>query len=77
MNDQDVLQHITALVDAEQNLYGQAHISDDDRARLQALEVELDQYEDLLRQRRALRGAGKDPGQAQLRVARTVEHYEQ
>ncbi|MBA3943046.1 MAG: DUF2630 family protein [Herpetosiphonaceae bacterium] len=77
MNDQDVLRHITALVDAEQGLYGQEHISDDDRVRLQALEVELDQYEDLLRQRRALRGAGKDPGQAHLRGAGTVEHYEQ
>ncbi len=77
MNDQEVLKHITELVDAEQGLYGQEHMNDEDRVRLRALEVELDQYEDLLRQRRALRGVGKNPDEAHLRGAGTVEHYEQ
>jgi hypothetical protein len=37
----------------------------------------LDQCWDLLRQRRALRGAGLDPETATIRDANVVEHYEQ
>ncbi|WP_134130874.1 DUF2630 family protein [Kribbella pratensis] len=43
--------------------------------RLQELEVELDRCWDLLRQRRALRAAGADPGTATVRSASQVEHY--
>ncbi|MFF7889881.1 DUF2630 family protein [Streptomyces sp. NPDC020794] len=43
--------------------------------RLAALERELDQCWDLLRQRRALKDAGADPGQAHVRTASTVEGY--
>ena len=39
------------------------------------VEVELDRCWDLLRQRRALRDAGGDPGGAQVRDADTVERY--
>jgi hypothetical protein len=46
-----------------------------DRERLAAIKVELDQLWDLLRQRRALRSAGRDPDDAQLRDANTVEKY--
>ena len=45
--------------------------------RLRAVEVELDQCWDLLRQRRALRDAGADPNQAKARDADTVERYQQ
>jgi hypothetical protein len=48
---------------------------DEDKDRLRAVEVELDQCWDLLRQRRALREAGADPGEAQVRDAETVERY--
>jgi len=48
-----------------------------DRERLSAVQVELDRCWDLLRQRRALRDAGSDPDDAQLRDAETVEHYRQ
>jgi hypothetical protein len=46
-----------------------------DAARLEAVRVELDQLWDYLRQRRALRDAGRDPDGAQMRDARTVERY--
>jgi len=41
------------------------------------LKVELDQYWDLLRQRRALREFGNDPEKAKVRAAKIVENYEQ
>jgi hypothetical protein len=43
--------------------------------RLAALERELDQCWDLLRQRRALLEAGEDPGGARVRPSSTVEGY--
>jgi Protein of unknown function (DUF2630) len=46
-----------------------------ERDRLAALERELDQCWDLLRQRRALSEAGEDPGAARVRPASTVESY--
>ena len=65
--DQMVLGHIDGLVKEEEQLYAQGELSDADRARLAKIKVQLDQYWDLLRQRRALRefgtrsGAGKGP----------------
>jgi hypothetical protein len=44
---------------------------------LQELKVSLDQCWDLLRQRRALRQAGRDPSAASVRPAEVVERYEQ
>ena len=41
------------------------------------LKVSLDQCWDLLRQRRALREAGRDPDAADLRRPEVVERYEQ
>ena len=46
-----------------------------DADRLEAVRVELDQLWDYLRQRRALRDAGKDPDGAQMRDPGTVERY--
>jgi hypothetical protein len=51
--------------------------SDADRRRLEELKVSLDQCWDLLRQRRALREAGRDPGAADVRRPEVVERYEQ
>jgi hypothetical protein len=47
------------------------------RQRLRELKVSLDQCSDLLRQRRALREAGRDPGAADVRRPEVVERYEQ
>jgi hypothetical protein len=46
-----------------------------DAERLEALRVELDRLWDYLRQRRALRDAGRDPDEAEMRDAGTVERY--
>jgi len=50
---------------------------DGDRQRLRELEVSLDQCWDLLRQRRALREAGRDPDDAQTRSDNVFEGYQQ
>ena len=47
----------------------------DEQARLKALEVELDQCWDLLRQRRAKREYGESADDAQARSVDTVEGY--
>jgi hypothetical protein len=73
--DQTVLRHIEQLVAEEKTLYHKGQISDAERERLAALNVELDRYWDLLRQRRALREFGKNPDDAEVRPAGTVENY--
>jgi hypothetical protein len=78
MNDGQVLERIQELVDEERKLREQAsvgHADTDVHARLQSLEVNLDRCWDLLRQRRALRDAGDDPGGAHVRDETTVERY--
>jgi hypothetical protein len=84
MADESVLTRIEALVDEEHGLRNRelGDASDEqalaeDRARLDAIQVELDRCWDLLRQRRARRSAGADPDAAQVRDADTVEHYQQ
>ena len=77
MTDRSVLQHIEELVSQEHRLQGQESLSEDDRARLRGVQVELDQCWDLLRQRRALRTVGHDPDKAHVRPAEIVEKYEQ
>ena len=72
-----VLRHIKELVSEEHRLQARETLSEDDRARLHAVEVELDQSWDLLRQRRALRAIGQNPDNAQVRPPYVVEHYEQ
>jgi Protein of unknown function (DUF2630) len=75
--DQSVLSHIDLLVKEEERLYGQGELTDEDRGHLAKLNVELDQCWDLLRQRRALREFGDDPGKAKVRPSKIVENYEQ
>ena len=80
MTDQEILAHIHTLMDEEHEL-SQAHVgggaSPDVVTTLRGLEVEIDRYWDLLRQRRALRRAGRDPETAELRPPGEVEGYEQ
>jgi uncharacterized protein DUF2630 len=84
MSDESIAARIERLVNEEEQLRGReqtdradADALEGDRDRLRAVEVELDQCWDLLRQRRALRDAGADPNQAQARDADTVERYQQ
>lgn len=76
-SDETVLGKIESLVHEEQKLYGHGDLSDDDRVRLEKLQVELDQCWDLLRQRRARREFDQDPDKAAVRPASVVERYEQ
>lgn len=73
--DAAILAHITALVAEEERLHTGG---DKDKAqdRLAAIGVELDQYWDLLRRRRALREFGKNPDDAELQPASIVEKYQ-
>jgi len=75
-SDRSVLDHIRELVAEEQRLYQDRAPTDADQERLQKVKIELDQYWDLLRQRRALEEFGRDPADAHLRPAQIVEKYE-
>jgi hypothetical protein len=82
MDDAPLLSRIESLVEEEQALLGRETADADrgegldaDRQRIEQISVELDQCWDLLRQRRARREAGQDPGDAQVRDADTVERY--
>jgi hypothetical protein len=77
MNDRNVLSHIEELMAEERRLLEATGLSDEEQNRLNEIGVELDQYWDLLRQRRALRDAGENPDDAQLRPPGIVENYEQ
>ena len=80
MDDPQIHGSIEKLVEEEHDLWqreSDGTASDDDRRRLQAVKVSLDQCWDLLRQRRALRNAGLDPEAAEARRADVVERYEQ
>ena len=84
MSDESIAGRIERLVTEEHELRNREQVDapDDDaleadRERLSAVEVELDRCWDLLRQRRALRDAGADPDEAQVRDADTVEGYQQ
>jgi hypothetical protein len=73
--DTAVLADIGRLVEEEKKLWAQDAVSDADRDRLAKIGVELDRCWDLLRQRRGLREFGRDPDQAEIRPAKTVENY--
>ena len=80
MDDSQIHGTIEQLVAEEHELWQReaaGNSSDDDRRKLEELKVSLDQCWDLLRQRRALREAGRDPDDADARPADVVEHYRQ
>jgi hypothetical protein len=75
MDEKDILARIHSLVDEEHGLREGTEHTDDQRTRMQELEVQLDQCWDLLRQRRAKRQYGEDPEEAEARPASEVESY--
>ena len=80
MDDLQIHGTIEQLVAEEHELWEResaGSATDADRQRLQQLKVSLDQSWDLLRQRRALRQAGRDPDAADVREPEVVERYEQ
>ncbi len=80
MNDSGIHEHIEQLVAEEHRLYEQSDdraLTQDERNRLDELNVQLDRYYDLLRQRRAKREFGENPDRARMRSGETVEKYVQ
>jgi hypothetical protein len=80
MDDPQIHAQIEQLVAEEHELWERESSGDadeSDRQRIQELKVSLDQCWDLLRQRRALREANRDPGSAEVRRPEVVEGYEQ
>ncbi len=83
MSDEQVQARIEKLEEEERRLRhdeGEARTAAGDRVaadaeRLEVVRVELDRLWDYLRQRRALRDAGKNPDSAEMRDAGTVERY--
>jgi Protein of unknown function (DUF2630) len=80
MDEPQIHDNIEQLVAEEHELWEReaaGNASDADRQRLQQIKVSLDQCWDFLRQRRALREAGRDPDAADVRRPEVVEGYEQ
>jgi hypothetical protein len=80
LTNDDAVMGIEQLAHEEHSLRdveGHRSLSEAERRRLVWLEERLDQCWDLLRQRRALIDAGRDPKDASARSVSTVEHYQQ
>jgi hypothetical protein len=79
MNDKEILGHIDELIQTEHELRAKLAAgelsSTEEHARLKATEESLDQCWDLLRQRRARRDSGENPGDSAVRPASEVEGY--
>lgn len=78
MQDSDILGNINQLADEEHALWekeSRGEATEEDRLRLKRIQVTLDQCWDYLNQRRALRDARRNPDEAQVRDATTVERY--
>ena len=80
MQDAQIHQSIEKLVAEEHELWekeASGVATEEDRQRLESISIALDQSWDYLRQRRALREAGRDPDAADVRAPNVVESYEQ
>jgi hypothetical protein len=78
-SDEQITAQIDELEGERETLRGREGAEDlqqeQDAQRVEEIRIELDRLWDLLRQRRALRNAGRDPDQAQERSEGTVEGY--
>jgi Protein of unknown function (DUF2630) len=79
MDDKQILSHIDELIATEHELRTKLAAgelsTDEEHAQLRAAEEALDQYWDLLRQRRARSQYGEDPSGALSRPVNEVEGY--
>jgi len=79
MADEQVTFQIEILAREEHALFQKesaGKATDADRARLRQVGILLDQCWDLLRQRRAKREFGLNPGEAKTRDPKTIKNYE-
>jgi hypothetical protein len=80
MDDREVLGRISTLVAEEDELHERATgegLTPEEHQRITRIDEDLDVCWDLLRQRRALREAGRDPDDAHARPTGVVEDYRQ
>ncbi|MCQ2000201.1 DUF2630 family protein [Arthrobacter zhaoxinii] len=79
MDTQEIQHRIQELVEKEQALREVDPAAEPEKhaAELRRIEEQIDQYWDLLRQRRAKADAGQDPDEAQERPVGEVEGYRQ
>ena len=80
MEDAQVHSSIEKLIAEEHELWEReaaGNATEADKQRLESIKVSLDQCWDYLRQRRALREAGREPDAASVRSPEVVETYEQ
>jgi len=81
MDDKDILSHIDDLIKTEHDLRARLAAGEltgqQEHEQLKATEEQLDQCWDLLRQRRARREFGEDPGSSEARPVSEVEGYMQ
>jgi len=77
MEDHDLVEHISALVEEEQSLRADSGLDDQARERIRHIEVQLDQLWDLLRRREAREEFGQNPDQEHVRPESVVENYRQ
>lgn len=81
MDDKEILSRIDELVATEHELRGKLAAGQltttEEHAQLRSVEEALDQAWDLLRQRRARREFGEDPGVVGNRPVSEVENYQQ
>jgi hypothetical protein len=79
VDDKDILGHIDELIKTEHDLRRRLAAGEltgeEEQAKLRDTEAALDQYWDLLRQRRARREFGADPAGSATRPANEVEGY--
>ncbi|HEX2744195.1 MAG TPA: DUF2630 family protein [Streptosporangiaceae bacterium] len=81
MDDKEIMANIDQLIETEHRLRRQLASGElsalAEHERLRSAEEALDQCWDLLRQRRARREFGEDPGAAAARPVSEVEGYQQ
>ncbi len=79
MDDKEILGHIDELIQTEHELRARLAAgqltTDEEHGQLRAAEQALDQCWDLLRQRRARREFGEEPGDSAARPVSEVEGY--
>ena len=78
MDDKHVADRIDELARKEHELFeleAKGKASEAQQAELKQIQLKLDQWWDLLRQRRARREFGQDPDEAHMRDEKTVKNY--
>lgn len=74
-HEKPALARIQLLANEERVLFERGALNEDESRRLAEIQLELDQYWDLIRQRRAAQESGRDADEAKLRPPEVVKKY--